>query len=346
MSIIDLRSDTVTRPTAAMRKAMAEAEVGDDVYGEDPSVRALEERVAGLLGKAQALFVPSGTMANQIALLLHTRPGDDVIVGERTHCVMYESGAAAAWSGVQFSVAGSGGLFTAEQMEAAIKPRSYQLPNTSLVVLENTHNRAGGKIFPIDLVRSIAERARFHGLALHLDGARLWNASVASGTSMANFAEAFDTVSVCFSKGLAAPVGSAVAGSKDAIQRARRLRKMLGGGMRQAGVLAQAALYAVDHHVTRLAEDHRAAHALARIVAQARGAEVDTANVDTNMVIIGLTDADAEEVVRLAREQGVLVGAIGPRTLRAVTHLDVDFDHVRDAAERLARVIERAPAAH
>jgi threonine aldolase len=345
MTYFDLRSDTVTRPTAGMRKAMSEAEVGDDVYSEDPSVRALEERVAGLLGKERALFVPSGTMANQIALLLHTRPGDDVIVGERTHCLWYESRAAAAWSGVQFSIAGSGGLFTAEQMESVLKPQAYYLPHPSLVVLENTHNRAGGRVFPLAEVRRISERARAHRLALHLDGARLWNASVATGVATANLCEMFDTVSVCFSKGLGAPVGSALSGSVEAMERARRFRKMLGGGMRQSGVLAQAASYALDHHVERLAEDHRAAKVLAQIVAQATGAIIDPGSVETNIVNVGLKHAPADEVVRRAREHDVLVSAISPSMLRAVTHLGIAFEEVRVAAERLARVIELTPAA-
>ncbi|HEY6562237.1 MAG TPA: low-specificity L-threonine aldolase [Polyangiaceae bacterium] len=339
MSFWDLRSDTVTKPSAGMRRAMAEAEVGDDVYGEDPSVRALEERTADLLGKERALFVPSGTMANQIALLLHTRPGDEVIVGERAHCVWYESGAGAAWSGVQFAVAGRGGLFTAEEMRAAIKPRSAYLPNTSLVALENTHNRAGGRIVRLDETRRIAALARERGLALHLDGARLWNASVATDVAMRDYAAPFDTVSVCFSKGLGAPVGSALAGSAELITRAHRYRKMLGGGMRQSGVLAKAALYALDHHVQRLSEDHAAARTVAEIVSRARDARVDVSGVDTNIVNIGLVNERAGEVVELARSRGVLVNAIGPDLLRAVTHLDVSR-HAEAAAHTLAEAID------
>lgn len=341
MSFWDLRSDTVTKPTPGMRRAMAEAEVGDDVYGEDPSVCLLEERTAHLLGMQRALFVPSGTMANQIALLLHTRPGDEVIVGERAHCVWYESGAGAAWSGVQFAIAGSGGLFTAEEARAAIKPSSPYLPNTRLVVLENTHNRAGGRVVRLDETRRIAAVAREHGLALHLDGARLWNASVATDISMREYAEPFDTVSVCFSKGLGAPVGSVLAGSAEFITRAHRYRKMLGGGMRQSGILAKAALYALEHHVARLAEDHAAARTLAQIVSQAHGGHIDVASVETNIVNITLAHKPASVVVDTARTHGVLVNAIAPDQLRAVTHLDVSAN-VEVAAHALAAAIDGA----
>jgi threonine aldolase len=339
MSVWDLRSDTVTKPSAAMRRAMAEAEVGDDVYGEDPSVRRLEERTADLLGKERALFVPSGTMANQIALLLHTRPGDEVIVGERAHCVWYESGAGAAWSGVQFAIAGSGGLFTPEELRAAIKPSSPYLPNTRLVVLENTHNRAGGRIVRLDETRRIAAVAREHALALHLDGARLWNASVETAIPLRDYAEPFDTVSVCFSKGLGAPVGSALAGSAESISRAHRYRKMLGGGMRQSGILASAALYALDHHVSRLAEDHTAARTIANRVAESRGAHIDLSSVETNIVNITLSNKPASAVVDNARARGVLVNAIAHDQLRAVTHLDVSAN-AEVAARALAAAID------
>ncbi|MFO0669326.1 MAG: threonine aldolase family protein [Polyangiaceae bacterium] len=254
--MIDLRSDTVTRPTEAMKAAMMAAPLGDDVYGEDPTTLALEARIATLLGKEAALFVSSGTMGNQLAIRCHTQPGDEVIVGEGAHPVFYESGAAPVLSGVQFAIAGRGGLFTADEMEAEIKPVAYTSPRTSLVCVENTHNRAGGRVFPQAEVVRIAERARARGLALHLDGARLFNAHVAKQTPVAELAAPFDTVSVCFSKGLGAPVGSALVGPRALIIAARRFRKMWGGGMRQSGILAAAALYALDHHVARLAEDH------------------------------------------------------------------------------------------
>jgi threonine aldolase len=325
-----------------MREAMAAADVGDDVYGEDPSVKALEALTAELVGKERALFVPSGTMANQLALLTLTRPGDEVIIGEGAHCAWYESGAAAALSGIQFAVAGRGGLFDVEDVESALKPAFYYHPRSSLVAVENTHNRAGGRIFPPAAVDRIALAARKHGLALHLDGARLWNAAAASDVSERELARPFDTVSVCFSKGLGAPVGSAICGARDVLVRTHRLRKMLGGGMRQAGVLAAAALYALEHNRSRLAEDHRAARAVAEIVAGASGAKVQLALVETNIVNIELERAQAEVVIDAASAAGVLIGASGPKTLRAVTHLDIPLERAKLAAERLAEAIERA----
>jgi len=339
--VVDLRSDTVTRPTPAMREAMAHADVGDDVYGEDPTVQRLEARVAELVGKDAAVFVPSGTMANQIALLLHTRRGDDVVIGEGTHVATFESGAAAAWSGVQFTVAGKGGLFDANDVKGALKPNHMVYPRSSLVVVENTHNRAGGRTFPEADVRAIAVVARGAGLALHLDGARLWNAAIARGRSEAELAAPFDTVSVCFSKGLGAPVGSALVVPSARVAEARRFRKMLGGGMRQAGVLAAAALYAVEHHRERLVEDHRAAKDIAEIVGGARGASVEASSVETNIVNVDLT-APPERVVAEARRLGVWVSAIAPHRIRIVTHLDVSREQARSAGERLARAIETA----
>ena len=240
--MIDLRSDTVTKPTAAMRRAMHDADVGDDVYGEDPTALALEARVAAMLGKEAARFVPSGTMANQIALLVHCRPGDEVITSEGAHCAFYESGAGAAWAGVQFVTAGAGVIFSPEALDAAAKPDAYWCPRTRLLTLENTHNRGGGKVLPQDRVEALCAHARARGYATHLDGARLFNASVASGRSVGELAAPFDTVSVCLSKGLGAPVGSLLAGTREHVRAATRLRKMLGGGMRQVGVLAAAGL--------------------------------------------------------------------------------------------------------
>lgn len=320
---------------------MANAEVGDDVYGEDPTVTALEERVAEILGKERALFVPSGTMCNQIAILISTRPGDEVIIGEGAHCAFYESGAAAAWSGVQFAVAGSGGLFEVGDFEAALKPPFYYHPRSSLVAIENTHNRAGGRIFPQRAVLEIAEGAKKRGLSMHLDGARLWNAALASRISERELADPFDTVGVCFSKGLGAPVGSALAGDSERMLLAHRMRKMLGGGMRQAGIIAAGARYALEHNRERLAEDHANARVIAEIVAAADGAVVEPSSVETNIVNIGLERAGAAAVVNEARENGVLVGATGARTLRAVTHLDISVDDARLGAELLARAIER-----
>ena len=338
MAVCDLRSDTVTRPTAAMRAAMAVAEVGDDVYGEDPSVKALEERVAALLGKQAALFVPSGTMGNQIGLLVHTRPGDEVIIGEGSHCAFYESGAASAWAGVQFAIAGRGGLFTADEMLDVIKPPQDHFPRTRLVVVENTHNRSGGRVFPQAEVARIAAAARANGLGLHLDGARIWNASVATGIDVAELAAPFDTLSVCFSKGLGAPVGSAFVGSREHVVAAHRFRKMLGGGMRQAGILAAGALHALEQHRARLANDHAAARAFADVL---RGAPaIELAPVETNIIVLTTKTLPAAELVRRAAAAGVLMNATGKHTLRAVTHLDVDAGQVQSAAETLRRVLE------
>lgn len=324
-----------------MRAAMAAAEVGDDVYGEDPTVKRLEEQVAELLGKESALFVPSGTMGNQIALLVHTRPGDEVIVGEGAHCAFFESGAGAAWAGVQFAVAGKGGLLSAEEALDALKPPHDHFPRSRLVVLENTHNRSGGRVFPQAEVLRIEGAARSHGLALHLDGARLWNAAVATGLSLATLAAPFDTVNVCFSKGLGAPVGSAFVGSRDHVRAAWRFRKMLGGGLRQAGILAAAAIYALEHHRERLRDDHENARRFAEALAGAPGIEVSEP-VETNIVVLTATRAAAPELARRAAEQGVLLNAISRTTLRAVTHLDIDDEAVLRAAEVL-RTLAREP---
>lgn len=320
MTTVDLRSDTVTRPTPAMREAMLAAPLGDDVFGEDPTVNALEARVAALLGKEAALFASSGTMTNQLAIACSTRPGDEVVVGEGAHVAFYEVGAAAALSGVQFAIAGAGGFFDADELDAACKPPAYYYPRTSLVCLENTHNRSGGRVLDPARITAVAARARARGLALHLDGARMWNACIALGQEPGVLAAPFDTVSVCFSKGLGAPVGSLLAGSAELVLRARRLRKMWGGGMRQAGILAAAALYALDHHLPRLADDHRRARALA---AGLHGGPMQVPTPDTNVVLVSLP-GPAADVVQRARAQGVLVSEWAPRQLRLVTHLDVD----------------------
>jgi threonine aldolase len=337
----DLRSDTVTRPTAEMRAAMARAEVGDDVYREDPTTRALEETVAACIGKEAALFVPSGTMANQIALLLHTQRGAEVIVGEGAHLAVFESGAGAAWSGVQFAVAGSGGLFTAADVRALVRPALDVYPQTALVCLENTHNRAGGRVFPLDDVLAIAAQARALGLRLHLDGSRVWNAAVATGVDEARLSAPFDTVNVCFSKGLGAPVGSALAGARDLVDRARRFRKMLGGGMRQSGILAAGALYALEHHRPRLAEDHDAARRIAAVLAGTRGVILDPGAIETNIVLVALTAARSADVARVAAEGGVLCHPIAPDKLRLVTHLDFPASAAETAGGIVARAIER-----
>jgi threonine aldolase len=321
---IDLRSDTITQPTPAMREAMARAEVGDDVFGDDPTVRRLEERVAALLGKEAALFTPSGTMANQLALRAHTEPGDEILIDANAHVYYYEGGAPAALAGVTCRcLPGVRGIFSADDVSAALRPADQHFPVTKLVCLENTHNRGGGSIWPLASVREVETVARTHGLGLHLDGARLWNAAVATGISERDHAAPFDTVSVCFSKGLGAPVGSALCGPRDFIRRAHRFRKMFGGGMRQAGILAAAALHALDFHRERLAEDHANAHTLATGLARLPGLSVDSAEVQTNIVILKVNGGGAPALAQALDVAGVRMLALGPHTLRAVTNLMV-----------------------
>lgn len=344
--IIDLRSDTVTRPSLAMREAMAHAEVGDDVYGEDPTALALEAEIAAMLGKEAALFVPSGTMGNQLAISTLTRPGDEVVVGEGAHVVFYESGAGAALSGVQFAVAGRGGLFDGDDLRASVHPKdAYYCPRSSLVCIENTHNRAGGRVFPQAQVLAIATVARELGLGLHLDGARIWNASVRSGLSVAELAAPFDTVSVCFSKGLGAPAGSALVGPKALVVEARRARKRWGGGMRQVGILAAGALHALRHNRLRLVEDHENARAFANAFTdEAQSSSSPTRLLvhepETNLVNLD-TSVPAEAVARLVAEEGIRISASGPRRLRVVTHLDVTRADVLRAAHAIGRAHER-----
>ncbi len=346
MRPIDLRSDTVTRPTAAMREAMARAEVGDDVYGEDPTVNRLEEQVAALLGKEAAVFVPSGTMGNQIALQLHTRRGDEVVVGEDAHLAADESGAGAAWAGVQFRAAGRSGLFTPAELEAVLRAPDMHCPRQSLVAVEQPHNRAGGRLFSAGDLAAIAAVARGRGLGLHLDGARLWNAAVALGVTVAELAAPFDTVNVCLSKGLGAPVGSALAGTHRAVVSARLYRKMFGGGMRQAGVLAAAALHALDHHRARLAQDHVHARAIEEALREAIGSSKRARLVpaETNQVNVDTDGIPAERLVSAAQRRGVLVGAMGPHRTRAVTHLDVSPADVPVAARALAEALHEVLA--
>ena len=339
---IDLRSDTVTRPTAAMRTAMAEAEVGDDQYGEDPTVNRLQAQLAALLGKEAALWMPSGTMANQVALRVLTRPGDEVITSRESHAGWHEAGGAAANAGVQLVEIGTRGVFTAEEVDAAIKPGSLPVyADTTLLEIENTHNRSGGIVFAQDEVERCCALARSRGLATFLDGARLWNASIASGRPEAELAGPFDLVAVAFSKGLGAPGGSLLAGSRELIAKATRHRRVLGGAMRQIGSFAAAALHAVEHHRRRLADDHAHARRLAAALAERPGVQLDLASVQTNIVVFHLAPGamDALSFVAKAREHGVLVGAFGPRTVRAVTHLDVSSDAVDRAARTLGSLL-------
>jgi threonine aldolase len=335
MAPIDLRSDTVTRPTPAMREAMARAEVGDDVRGEDPSVNRLEETAARLLGKQAALLVTSGTQGNQASLHPFVRPGDVLLAGEGAHLLWYEAGAAAALSGLQVKTIGRGGLFDGADVRAAVHPEEIHFAPTRALAVENTHNRAGGRIFPLERIKDVAEAAREHGLHLHLDGARLWNAVVATGTPAALWAAPFDTVTFCLSKGLGAPVGSLVCGSAEVIARVRRARKMLGGGMRQAGILAAAGLFALEHHVERLALDHANARRLAEGL-QELGFRVDPPP-ETNMVMFQVEDAAGFR--RALRARDVWIEPMDPRRFRAVTHLDVSAQDVEDALARIGEVV-------
>lgn len=341
MKTIDLRSDTVTRPSPAMRRAMVDAEVGDDVYGEDPTVRRLEERCAELLGLPAGVFVASGTQANQIAIGIHCRMADEVITETGSHCVNFEGGAMAALWGVQpRTVDGERGLLFPEQVQALIRPVSEHYPRSRLLALENTHNRGGGSVWPLERFQSVVQVARRNGLAVHLDGARLFNAQVASGVPVGEYAKLTDTTCVCFSKGLGAPVGSVLCGSADLIREARRLRKRLGGGMRQAGILAAGALYALAHNVERLAEDHRNARRLAEGLGGIPGVSVDVARVETNLVFADFLMPASDAVARL-RTVGILSNAEGsrPNTLRLVTHLDVSAEDIEEAIRRVRQVM-------
>jgi threonine aldolase len=343
MDMIDLRSDTVTRPSPAMRAAMAAAPVGDDQYGEDPSVNELQDLVAAMLGKDAALFMPSGTMANQVALKLFTRPGDDVIVSQESHAVWHEAGASGANAGVQFTPVGSGGLFTAADFAAAFKPPGHSIfPATTLVEVENTHNRGGGRVFPQAEAEAICAAARRAGVASFLDGARLFNAAVASGRTAAELAAPFDLVSIALSKGLGAPIGSVLAGRRDDIARAQRFRRMFGGALRQAGMMAAGGLFALRTNLARLADDHANARLVADALAGSPVVDLDPATVETNIVVFHLRNGapDAAQVVEEARRRGVLVLAFARRTVRAATHLDVDAVSCRRAGEILRVIVD------
>lgn len=345
--VIDLRSDTVTRPTPAMREAMARAEVGDNVLGDDPTVQRLEDRVAEIMGKEAACFVPTGTMANQTAIRAQTEPGDEILAHEDSHIIHYETGAPAALSGCMIRpLRGPRGLFDADQVEGLVRPWSQHFPASRLLVVENTHNRGGGSVWPIEQVRQVTDVARRHGLRTHLDGARLWNACAATGIAPIKFAAMFDTVSCCFSKGLGAPAGSAVCGSKETIARVHRFRKMFGGTMRQSGILAAAALHALDHHRERLGDDHRNARRLAELLAAVPGLILDAAEVETNMVFFDLgpgVPMTAAQLCDRLKAAGVLALPTAPRRVRTVVHLDVSASMIEEAAGRIAKALGRAP---
>jgi threonine aldolase len=321
-----------------MRAAMHVAEVGDDVFGEDPTVNRLQQKVAALLGKEDALFVPSGTMSNQIAVRLHTQPGDELFCEANCHIYVFEAGGPAQLSGVTCrTFEGDCGILDITQLDGKIRAVNDHLVRTRLICLENTHNFGGGRIYPIEKVQAISTWARQNGLAMHLDGARLWNAIVATGIPGAEWAKHFDTVSVCFSKGLGAPVGSALAGPRDLIAKARKIRKLFGGGMRQAGVLAAAAIYALDHHVERLADDHRHARVIAQAVADTPGLRLDPPDIDTNIVFCRIDPelGTAKQVAMAWKARGVLVHVSGPDLIRACTHLDVSAAQAARAAEAI-----------
>ena len=343
--MIDLRSDTVTRPTDAMRAAIAAAPVGDDVYGDDPTVLALETRVAGLLGMEAAVYMPTGTMTNQVAVRAHTEPGDAVFVGPEAHIWLGEAGAPSPIAGVVIRpLPGTRGVFTADLLRAAnpvvddYTPRALSAP-PRLVCLENTHNGAGGSIWPLEIQRDVLSAARELGLATHLDGARLWHAAVATGIPERDYAAGFDSVSVCFSKGLGAPMGSALAGSASFVKRARRFKQLYGGGFRQAGMMAAGALHALEHHRGRLPEDHRRAAALAAVLAELPGVVIDLQGVETNIIRFRSTGLPAHALALRCREAGVALLAFGPEELRAVLHLDVSDADAERAADVFRRVL-------
>jgi threonine aldolase len=344
-SPLDFRSDTLTTPTPQMRAAMAAAEVGDDVFDEDPTVHRLQERIAELVGKEAALFVPSGTMSNQIGIRVHCLAGDEFLCEAGSHIFNYEQAAHVQLSGVApRPVEGEYGVLSVEQLAGLVRPENDHCPRTRLVCLENTHNRGGGRIAPLDSLTEICDWAHGQGLATHLDGARLFNAVVASGVSADRWANPFDTVSICFSKGLGAPVGSALCGPRDLVRRAKRHRKVLGGGMRQAGVIAAGALFALDHHIDRLAEDHANARRLGEAIRQIDGLRLSPAEVHTNIVMFEVDPAlgMAPEFVGRLKAKGLLMMSMGPTRIRAVTHLDVNAGHVAQACEILESAAREA----
>lgn len=339
-NVIDLRSDTVTKPTAAMRAAMASAEVGDDVYGEDPTVNRLEQRAAEIFGREAAIFVPTGTMGNQIGIRLHTDHGQEVICEARSHILDWEMAMVAAYSGcVPRTVAGERGVLRWEQVARAIAPKIYYRAQTALVAIENTHNMAGGTVTPLAVMQEVWEGAKSAGLKTHLDGARIFNASTAAGVDVAALTKGFDTVMFCLSKGLGAPAGSMLVGSRQDIDLARVFRKALGGGMRQAGVLAAAGLIALEEMPARLKEDHANARMMAEKIAACKGAEVDLESVQTNIVFFRMKNGGAPELVAGLKKDGILCSAIGNDSVRLVTHYDVSREDCERAVEGIVKLL-------
>ncbi len=334
--IADLRSDTVTLPTQEMLEAMTSVALGDDVWGDDPTVNSLQERCASMFEKEDACFVPSGTMANQLAIRAQTQPGDEIIVHGESHIVRYEAGAAAALSGCTFAIAtGDRGFFSAEELLRLVRAEDAHFGHSKLVALENTHNRGGGSIWPLQQLSEVCDAAHQQGLRTHLDGARIWNASVATGIDLATWSKPFDTVSACFSKGLGCPAGSIVIGDKDTIHAVRRFRKMFGGAMRQTGLLAGAAMYALDHHLDRLAEDHDRAKQLAQGLQDIKGISCSVENTDTNLVFFDLDGChgDGESFCRKLWENGVLAEALDAQRIRFVTHLGNTLPEIEHAIQ-------------
>jgi threonine aldolase len=340
MKYIDLRSDTVTKPSMAMRQAMMHAEVGDDVYGEDITVNELQEKIARMFKKEAAVFVPSGVMGNQVCIRTHTNHGDEIIADEDAHIFVYENVAAAALSGVNIkTLPNSFGVITADQIKSAIRPKAYYLPKTKLICLENTHGRSGGTVFPFEEIKKISYIARENDIRMHLDGARIWNASIASGISLSDYAQYFDSVSVCLSKGLGAPIGSVILGTKDFIERARVFRKMFGGGMRQVGIIASAGIYAIENNIERLEEDHRKAKILGEAISKIELFRLDMKLVKTNMVIAEITGNLSQEVaLNQLRSNGLLLTPEKHNCIRAVTHLDVSFEDIKSATEIFQKI--------
>ena len=334
--MIDLRSDTITLPTPPMKEAMAQAELGDDVYGSDPTVNALEKRVAEIMGKEAAVYMPSGTMTNQVALRVHTEPGDEIFIEENAHIYYYEGGASAALSGALCRmIRGDRGVFGAEELRSLFRPVDVHHPKSKLVCVENTTNRGGGKVWPLQQLAEVADSARENNLSMHLDGARIWNAAVSQGVSEQEIAQYFDSVSVCFSKGLGAPVGSALVGSHEFIEQARRYRKQFGGGMRQAGIIAAGALYALDHHRERLIEDHENAKFLAQGLEDIPGIGIQADEVETNIVNLEILSHSAYELQNRLAQKDVLVGVRDENTIRAVTNLMVNKEQMSEVIDSL-----------
>jgi len=341
MKYIDIRSDTVTKPSKAMREVIAVAPVGDDVFGDDPTVIELEKKVSSLFGKGAGMYVPSGSMSNLIATYTMTDPGDKIFCEEKCHILNFEAGSISAVSSlVAHTFRGKLGVFTREEIEPHITPKSLHTPGTKVIEIENTHNHAGGTIWPIEEIKKIRELADEHGIKMHLDGARIWNAHVATGIPFDEYAKYFDTISVCFSKGLGAPIGSMCLSNADFIEKARRKRKMLGGAMRQVGIIASAALYGVEHNIPRMAEDHKNARHLAENLAEIDGIDIDMESVQTNIVIMDIASSGqtVPDALDKLKDEGVLAVQFGNTRIRCVTHLDVNADDMEIAIEKFKKV--------